>query len=201
MMCVNDTLPPRARARWLLITILLSMSSLTGTERTLVAVGTVRLASMFCAVRPGAPRSTVSDGSSLAADWAGFSGSFGTGRAAGGWVGLASERPPAVGDALPDGFAGAGLASVGALAAAFSGAAGLAPLRGPSMVEASVPGDLFAKKSHQTLSTLFGSRWYCSYISSTSHSLAPKSASGSSADWLPADCPADAAPFEDSATA
>src|SRR5919107_3323493 len=133
MMCVNDTLPPRARARWLLITIRLSMSSLTGTERTLVAVGTVRLASMFCAVRAGAPRSTVSDGSSLAADWAGFSGSFGTGRAAGGWVGLASERPPAVGDAFPvgfagDGFAAAGLASVGALAAAFSGAAGLAPL-------------------------------------------------------------------------
>src|SRR5919112_1419088 len=176
MMCVNDTLPPRARARWLLITIRLSMSSLTGTERT------------------------------LAAEWAGFSGSFGTGRAAGGWVGLASERPPAVGDAFPvgfagDSFAGAGFASVGALAAAFSGAAGLAPLRGPSMVEASVPGDLFAKKSHQTLSTLFGSCWYCSYISSTSHSLAPKSASGSSADWLPADCPADAAPFEDSATA
>ena len=29
------------------------------------------------------------------------------------------------------------------------------------------------KKSHQTLSTLSGSFWYFSYISSTSHSLAP----------------------------
>ncbi len=59
MMCVNETLPPRARARWLLITIRLSQSSLTGTWRTLVAVGTVRLTSMFCTVRAGAPRSTV----------------------------------------------------------------------------------------------------------------------------------------------
>ena len=37
---VKETLPPRARARWLLMTIRLSQSSLTGTERTLVAVGT-----------------------------------------------------------------------------------------------------------------------------------------------------------------
>ena len=41
------------------MTIRLSQSSLTGTERTLVAVGTVRLTSMFCTVRAGAPRSTV----------------------------------------------------------------------------------------------------------------------------------------------
>ena len=57
--CVNDTLPPRARARWLLITIRLSQRSLTGTERTLVAVGTDSETSMFCTVRAGAPRSTV----------------------------------------------------------------------------------------------------------------------------------------------
>ena len=37
---VKDTLPPRPRARWLLITMRLSMSSLAGTARTLVAVGT-----------------------------------------------------------------------------------------------------------------------------------------------------------------
>ena len=41
------------------MTIRLSQSSLTGTERTLVAVGTVRLASMLATVRAGAPRSTV----------------------------------------------------------------------------------------------------------------------------------------------
>src|SRR5215207_6135196 len=108
MMCVNDTLPPRARARWLLITILLSMSSLTGTERTLVAVGTLRLASMFCAVRAGAPRSTVSDGSSLAAGFAGFSGSLGTGLPEDGWAGLASARGVAAAGAFTAGFAGAG---------------------------------------------------------------------------------------------
>ena len=41
------------------MTMRLSHSSLTGTERTLVAVGTVRLASMFCTVRAGAPLRTV----------------------------------------------------------------------------------------------------------------------------------------------
>ena len=53
------------------------------------------------------------------------------------------------------------------------------------------------KKSHHTLSTLFGSRWYCSYISSTSHSFAPNAARGLSADSLSTGD----APFEDSATA
>src|SRR4051812_44260214 len=79
MMCVNDTLPPRARARWLLMTIRLSQSSLTGTWRTLVAVGTVRLASMFCTVRAGAPRRTVNVGSSEASAAFGSTGSLGTG--------------------------------------------------------------------------------------------------------------------------
>ena len=59
MMWVNDTLPPRARARWLLMTTRLSHSSFTGMVRTEVAVGTVSDASMFLAVRAGAPRSTV----------------------------------------------------------------------------------------------------------------------------------------------
>src|SRR5919107_940298 len=60
MTWVNDTLPPRLRDRWLLITIRLSMSSLAGTARTLVAVGTWRLASMFCTTRADAPRSGTS---------------------------------------------------------------------------------------------------------------------------------------------
>src|SRR3954468_1005890 len=79
MMWVKETLPPRARARWLLMTIRLSHNSLTGTDRTLVAVGTVRLRSMFCAVRAGAPRNGVTLGSSLAS--VGVLGvcSFGTG--------------------------------------------------------------------------------------------------------------------------
>src|SRR3954465_5671685 len=120
MMCVNDTLPPRARARWLLITMRLSIRSLTGTERTLVAVGTVRLASMFCAVRAGAPRRTVRVGSSLAVGVAGFSGSLGTGlAAAAGWTGRASARVLAVEwefgftAVFAAGFAGGSLAFVG----------------------------------------------------------------------------------------
>src|SRR5580693_4017847 len=57
MRCVNDTLPPRPRRRWLLMTIRLSASSLAGTARTLVAVGTARLAVMLVTVRAAAPRS------------------------------------------------------------------------------------------------------------------------------------------------
>jgi hypothetical protein len=55
--CVNDTLPPRERARWLLITTRLSTSSFAGTARTEVAVGTVRLVSMFSTTRAAGPRS------------------------------------------------------------------------------------------------------------------------------------------------
>src|SRR3954447_20292208 len=61
------------------MTIRLSQSSLTGTERTEVAVGTESEASMFCTVRAGAPRRTVYVGSSLAAGGAGGRDSFGTG--------------------------------------------------------------------------------------------------------------------------
>src|SRR6478736_6665568 len=57
MRWVNDTLPPRARARWLLMTVRLSMSSLAGTARTEVAVGTSRLASMLSTTRAAGPLS------------------------------------------------------------------------------------------------------------------------------------------------
>src|SRR3954447_23938745 len=56
MMCVKLTLPPRERARWLLMTTRLSISSLAGTARTLVAVGTWRLDSMLVTTRAEAPR-------------------------------------------------------------------------------------------------------------------------------------------------
>src|SRR5450631_468836 len=54
---VKLTLPPRLRRRWLLMTTRLSIRSLAGTTRTLVAVGTLRLASMLVTVRAAAPRS------------------------------------------------------------------------------------------------------------------------------------------------
>src|SRR5690606_37248805 len=59
MRWVKETLPPRLRARWLLMTIRLSMSSLAGSDRTLVAVGISRLASMLLTTRAVAPRSRV----------------------------------------------------------------------------------------------------------------------------------------------
>src|SRR5215203_5031224 len=111
MRCVKDTLPPRARARWLLITIRLSHSSFTGTVRTLVAVGTLRLTSMFCAVRMGAPRSTVSVGSSTAAGTVAGGMSFGTGAA---FAGAAFWGAAFAGAA----FAGAGAAGFSGLLAA-----------------------------------------------------------------------------------
>src|SRR3954454_5749122 len=57
MTWVKLTLPPRERARWLLMTTRLSISSLAGTARTLVAVGTWRLDSMLVTTRAEAPRS------------------------------------------------------------------------------------------------------------------------------------------------
>src|ERR1700723_3120127 len=54
---LNATFPPRPRARWLLITMRLSISSLAGTVRTLVSVGTLSVEAMLTAVRAAAPRS------------------------------------------------------------------------------------------------------------------------------------------------
>src|SRR5919206_2949688 len=78
MRWVNETLPPRLRARWLLMTTRLSISSLAGTARTLVAVGTVRLASMFATTRAAGPRRrTVVSAASSAAGAAFGAGAFG----------------------------------------------------------------------------------------------------------------------------
>src|SRR6478736_4383636 len=73
MRCVKLTLPPRVRAMWLLITMRLSIMSLAGTVRTLVAVGTEIDSSMLAARVFGMPRRTVtwSSTASAAADgWA-----------------------------------------------------------------------------------------------------------------------------------
>ena len=189
------------------MTMRLSMSSLAGTARTLVAVGTGRLASMLATVRAGAPRRTVSTGSSStawawspswgfavadrpgAAAFAGFSGclvgvsAFSTFVSVLG-AGLAgavaafscvrddSERPPE-GRCEPGRDLGAPVDSV---TAAWVGPEAEAPLPFPALPPlpvAVVPRWSWSKKSHHTLSTLCGSFWYFSYISSTSHSLAP----------------------------
>src|SRR6478609_6779707 len=57
MRWVKLILPPRVRPRYPLITSRLTSSSLAGTSRKLVAVGTSRLASMLVTIRAAAPRS------------------------------------------------------------------------------------------------------------------------------------------------
>src|SRR6187200_1214166 len=55
---VNEILPPRVRLRWLLMTMRLSIISLAGMARTLVAVGTSSDADMFFTTAAAAPRNT-----------------------------------------------------------------------------------------------------------------------------------------------
>src|SRR4051795_12385856 len=74
---VNETFPPRERRRWLLMTMRLSASSLAGTARTLVAVGSCSDAVMFLAIALAAPRSgrvvsSVPDAAPGCADFAGL---------------------------------------------------------------------------------------------------------------------------------
>src|SRR5690606_34069700 len=164
---VNETLPPRPRFKWLLMTIRLSISNLAGIVRTLVAVGTARLASMLVAVRAAAPRNLTSSAPSGTGGGAGLrSGSFGAAGAGGlrgafgGSTGFAGDGGAA---ALPFGAVGAALPVWGA-----PGEAGL-PDAGR------LSGRYSAKKFHQASSTELGSSRYFWYSSSTSHSLAPKS--------------------------
>ena len=207
------------------MTMRLSHSSLTGTERTLVAVGTVSEASMFCAVRAGAPRRIVYDAWSFAGLGSAGLDSLGTGLVVplAGSAALASGRGLATGAgalALASsglgsvgsgwvGLASAGLVSAGFDVAAFSmvepaEAWGEAVSRpGEPFADAGVgfeasgaacdplPGGEALKYATQTGSTLWGSRWYWSNISSTSHSLAPRSLEGwprDWSDWLPEGC-------------
>src|SRR6478735_6178270 len=156
MMWVNDTLPPRARARWLLMTVRLSHSSLTGTSRTEVAVGTDSETSMFWAVRIGAPRSTVYVGWSAASAFAGAGASFGTGLVvplAGSAALVLSGRGLATGAGAE--AAGAAGAAAGAVAAGAAGAAVLVtvPFAVPPAVGEPLPA---SKNFFQTGSTLPG---------------------------------------------
>src|SRR4051795_8129440 len=89
MRWVKDTFPPRERARWLLMTMRLSASSLAGTARTLVAVGTFSEAFMFLTTLAAAPRSGIC--------LAPAAGAFAAGLAAGlaaGFAGRLGGPPP-----------------------------------------------------------------------------------------------------------
>jgi hypothetical protein len=108
----------------------LSMSSLAGTARTEVAVGTERLAAMFWAVRAAAPRSlltSASEGGGATAGWLGLLGALAGGAAGAlgalGVLGAAAGAAGTAGTARAAGAAGAAGALALALAegdAAFS---------------------------------------------------------------------------------
>src|SRR5215204_1864834 len=133
---VKLTLPPRARRRWLLMTMRLSASSLAGTARTLVAVGTARLVCMLATTRAAAPRRTL--GSAAGAGWsagrpdvplvagavAGAVAGFAEGLAAGWGAGLAAG-PAGAGSAVgPAAGRAAGLLSAGRAGLLSAGGAG-----------------------------------------------------------------------------
>ena len=119
MRCVNDTLPPRERVRWLLTTMRLSMRSLAGIARTLVAVGSSRLDSMFATVRAAAPLrrwTSISDGvAGRVAAAAGMSRGrgAGVGAEAGAGEGVAGVVGAAGAGAGADVGVGAGAGTVG----------------------------------------------------------------------------------------
>src|SRR4051812_16965859 len=136
MRWVKETLPSPLRCRYPLITLRLTSSSLAGTLRKLVAVGTVRLRAMLAAIvaptpligwpsslagLPGCPGATgVADPPGSFAERAGASvDDFGAGvTAGGGAVGTVAVAPLDGGDAA---WAGAG-GSSSSLAAAGAGA-------------------------------------------------------------------------------
>src|SRR4029079_8079900 len=170
------------------MTIRLSQSSLTGTDRTEVAVGTDSESSMLATVRAGAPRSTVYVGWSVGGLGSGALPSLGVGRpvllafsaavsgrgrACGAGVAVAFCFTSGVGFAT--GFASAVcFASPPAFGseAGFAGAVGRAAdgeaEAGGAAAEplpAGVPLPLALKYAAQVGSTLPGSRWNWSYIS------------------------------------
>src|SRR6516162_7265202 len=79
MMWVKLTLAPVVRASWLFKMSRLTSSSRAGTVRTLVAVGTPRLASMLATILDAAPRSTTACSSRVSVIGAGAGVGVGVG--------------------------------------------------------------------------------------------------------------------------
>src|SRR5215207_2012173 len=122
MRCVKETFPPRARARLELMTTRLSISSLAGMARTLVAVGTSRLVTMLVAIAFAGPLSTETTSSSGAVGALVFFGS---------WAGIGWAALPGAGFFAPSRATVAGAFFTGAAAGAAgagwrTGAAGAA---------------------------------------------------------------------------
>ena len=105
----------------------LSMSSLAGIARTLVAVGTARLAAMLAAVRAAAPRSRICSASA-----AGRGPAAGAGLPLPAGAGAAGASPPGAGlvafgsPAVAGGAGGTAGAATGAVAGGAAGVAAVA---------------------------------------------------------------------------
>src|SRR6478672_287205 len=122
MRWVKLPLPPRERRRRLLMTTRLSMRSLAGTARTLVAVGTDRLDSMLVTTRAAGPRSVLTSSSFTGpVDLTGGT-SRGVGLAAS--AAFASTEPTSVPPALAAAASAPVCAGVGVGRAGAAGAAG-----------------------------------------------------------------------------
>ena len=178
--CVNDTFPPRLRRRWLLMTMRLSISSLAGIDRTLVAVGTCRLSSIFLESVLAMPRSGVTVSSST-----GIAPVTGAVRGASAGIGVSRGATLVVRDGWMGAVAAVTAAVVGLDATAAAGWAAGADGAGSCAASRSLasaseldtdPPAYFSRTGHQDRSTEFGSAMYCLYISSTNHAFAPKSA-------------------------
>src|SRR5260370_29882165 len=91
------------------MTILLSTSSLAGTARTLVAVGTDRLAVMLLTVRAAAPRSLLTS-----APMGGLGGGGAAGIGGGGAAGIGGGGAAGIGGGGAAGLGGEGTATGGA---------------------------------------------------------------------------------------
>src|SRR6516165_10286795 len=102
MMWVKLTLAPVVRASWLLRMSRLTSSRRAGTVRTLVAVGTARLASMLATMREAAPRSGVASSVTAGTAW------LGAGAVTAGGVAAAAEDDASEGWAGTEGCGGAG---------------------------------------------------------------------------------------------
>src|ERR1700722_9540538 len=116
-MWVNEILPPRVRLSWLLITTRLSIISLAGIARTLVAVGRSNDIDMFFTTAAAAPRNTWTSSPSPGGGPAGLAAGAGA---------LAAPLPEADGAAGAAGGggvgAGAGGGGAGAGVAGFTAA-------------------------------------------------------------------------------
>ncbi|MGX1272315.1 hypothetical protein RKD18_005509 [Streptomyces phaeoluteigriseus] len=129
--CVKEIFPPRARLRWLLMTMRLSNSSFTGTARTDVAVGSSSEAFMFLTTAADGPRSVTYSGPSGEA-----AGSALRAGSAAGAGALAGAGAAAAGFGATGAGAGAGAGAAGAAWAGAGGAAGAAGAAGVVVVAA-----------------------------------------------------------------